>query len=314
MPALKYLSRFDDRELPVPATFYDHYENRSSAAKEQEMEIASHMRDAWDFKIRPDEPDLSQWTDKGYAWHYGKLMTEEQKKIWDAYYDPLNERYKYSKLTEKERAEWKYQRYIKDYLRCVLSIDEGVGRILDLLDKLELTNHTLVVYTSDQGFYLGEHGWFDKRFMYEESFRTPLLMRWPEGIPAGIEDTNLVQNLDFAPTFLDVAGLRVPGDMQGVSLKPLWSGDKEPDWRTGLYYHYYEYPAEHKVKRHYGIRTTRYKLIHFYYDIDAWEFYDLEKDPTELHNQINHPEYQEVIYKLKNELKELQIFYKDSIR
>ena len=216
-------------------------------------------------------------------------------------------------MTEEETAIWKYQRYIKDYLRCIASVDENVGRVLDLLDELNLSENTLVVYTSDQGFYLGEHGWFDKRFMYEESFRTPLLMRMPNMMDGGKIVTSLVQNLDFAPTFLDLAGVEIPGDMQGLSLLPLLKDENSGDLRKSLYYHYYEYPGAHSVKRHYGIRNGQYKLIHFYNDIDAWELYDLKRDPKEMNNLIDVPEYQELIQSLKSELKDLQIQYKDTI-
>jgi arylsulfatase A-like enzyme len=313
MPNLKHLPLFDGEDLPVPDTYFDDYSTRSAAAREQEMEVRTHMRDAWDLKIRPEDPNLDNWKEKNYAWHYGKLMTDDQKAVWDAFYDPRNEEYVMGDMTEKEKAIWKYQRYIKDYLRCIASIDENVGRVLDVLDELNLADNTLVVYTSDQGFYLGEHGWFDKRFMYKESFRMPLLMRYPGIMDGGKINTQLVQNLDFAPTFLDLAGVPVPEDMQGLSLLPLLSKDNPGDLRSALYYHYYEYPGAHAVKRHYGIRTNRYKLIHFYNDIDAWELYDLKNDPNEINNLIDNPNHQEMIQSLKNELKQLQIHYKDTI-
>jgi arylsulfatase A-like enzyme len=304
---------FDGEDLPVPETYFDDYSTRSAAAREQEMEIRTHMRDAWDLKIPPDDPNIDNWDDQLYGWHYGKLMTDEQKTAWDAHYDPLNEVYIRGEMTEKEKAIWKYQRYIKDYLRCIASIDENVGRVLDVLDELNLSENTLVVYTSDQGFYLGEHGWFDKRFMYKESFRMPLLMRFPPMMDGGMINTQLVQNLDFAPTFLDMAGAAIPGDMQGLSLLPLFKEENTADLRSSLYYHYYEYPGAHAVKRHYGIRTDTYKLIHFYNDIDAWELYDLKNDPNEINNLIDNPAYGEMIQSLKKELEELQILYKDTI-
>lgn len=173
---------------------------------------------------------------------------------------------------------------MQDYLATIASVDENVGRLLDYLDDKKLSENTVVVYTSDQGFYLGEHGWFDKRFMYNESFRTPLLIKWPNKIAPGTNEDEMVQNLDFAQTFLEIAGVKAPNDMQGKSLVPLLIGKKEKWDRDAIYYHYYEFPAEHAVKRHYGIATKKYKLIHFYYDIDAWELYDREKDPNELHN------------------------------
>ena len=209
--------------------------------------------------------------------------------------------FKARKLSGKELAEWKYNRYMQDYLACVKSLDDNVARLLKYLDDNGLAENTLVVYTSDQGFYMGEHGWFDKRFMYEESFRTPLLMRFPKAYAAHGKIDGLVQNIDYAPTFLELAGVDVPEDIQGESLVSLAEG-KATDWRDGLYYHYYEYPAEHAVKRHYGIRTDRYKLIHFYNDVDAWELYDLQNDPTEMNNLYEQTEYLELADSLKSEL------------
>ncbi len=214
-------------------------------------------------------------------------------------------------LPEQALKEWKYQRYIKDYLRCVASVDDNVGRLLTYLDEAGLTQNTLVLYTSDQGFYLGDHGWFDKRFMYEESLRMPLLARYPGVIPAGATNDDIVLNLDFAPTFLDLAAIEKPDDMQGESMAPLLSGQTPGDWRTSMYYHYYEYPAVHSVKRHYGVRTKRHKLIHFYYDIDAWELYDLENDPHELSNIYDDPANAALVAELKAELKRLQELYAD---
>ncbi len=311
MPNLKHLDLFMDRDLPVPDTYFDDYSTRSAAAREQEMEIATDMMDAWDFKIKPSDPDPDNWEERGYAWHYGKLMTDAQKKIWDAHYDPLNEAYQHAEMDDRERAIWKYQRYIKDYLRCIVSVDENIGRVLDELDAMGLADNTLIVYTSDQGFYLGEHGWFDKRFMYEESLRTPLLMRFPGRIEPGTVNENLVQNLDFAATFLDITGIS-DGFGQGQSLAPLFNYKNVPRWRDYIYYHYFEYPGAHMVKRHYGIRTERYKLIHFYNDIDAWEFYDLEKDPSELNNAIDNPEYQDIIQSLRETIKQDTYYREDT--
>jgi len=215
-------------------------------------------------------------------------------------------------LSGKALKKWKYQRYIKDYLRCIASVDDNVGRLLDYLDQSGLREDTVVIYTSDQGFYLGDHGWFDKRFMYEQSLRMPFLIRYPAEIKAGRIDDNIILNLDFAPTLLDFAGAEVPEQMQGRSIRPLLRDDAAPDWRDSMYYHYYEYPAVHMVKRHYGVRTRRYKLIHFYYDIDAWELYDLENDPNELNNVIADPKYSDVVKELKAELSRLQTRYGDS--
>ena len=218
---------------------------------------------------------------------------------------------KAAKLEDKELALWKFNRYIKDYLRCIKSVDDGVGEVLDYLDKNGLAENTIVVYTSDQGFYLGEHGWFDKRFMYEESFRTPLLIRYPKEIKSGSVIDKLIQNLDFAPTFLDFAGVDIPGEIQGESFRNIVNG-KSSEWRDAIYYTYYEYPSVHMVKRHYGVRTDRYKLIHFYYDIDEWEMYDLENDPSEMKNIYENPAYADVREDMHQKLEELREKYGDN--
>ncbi|MFC2124793.1 sulfatase [Bacteroidota bacterium] len=311
MPSPNHHQLFRDIDIPVPDTYFDDYDTRSAAAVEQEMEIATHMRDGWDFKINPDDPDI-EWDDRQWKRQYSRMKEGPQHDAWDKYYGPANKVLKEANLEGKELALWKYQRYIKDYLKCIVSIDENVGRVLDYLDNTGLSANTLVVYTSDQGFYLGEHGWFDKRFMYEESLRMPLLMKYPEKIKAGSIINELVQNLDFAPTFLDLAGLNIPDEMQGKSLLPLMYGQAASEWRNSMYYHYYEYPGAHSVKKHYGIRTDRYKLIHFYYDIDAWELYDLQEDPKELNNIIDDPENSKLIKELKNELSQLQKHYNDT--
>ena len=221
-------------------------------------------------------------------------------------------RFANKELPKEDRVKDAYQEYIRTYLSCIAGIDENVGRLLDYLEKNGQLNNTIIVYTSDQGFYMGEHGWFDKRFMYEESMRTPLIMRLPKGFDRRGDITEMVQNIDYAPTFLELAGVEIPSDIQGVSLVPLLKGKQPENWRKALYYHFYEYPAEHMVKRHYGVRTDPYKLIHFYNDIDAWELYDLEKDPAEMHNVINDPAYSEVLADMQAELKKLQIQYNDT--
>ncbi len=212
----------------------------------------------------------------------------------------------------EEKMKWKYQRYIQDYLACVSSVDDNVGRVLDYLDESGLTENTIVIYTSDQGFYLGEHRWFDKRFIYDESFKTPLLIRWPHEIKPGTTNEEMVQNLDFAQTFLEAAQIEAPKDMQGESLIPLLKGQNDAWTRDAVYYHYYEYPGSHIVKRHYGIVTKEFKLAHFYYDVDEWELYDRKNDPQELNNVFDDPAYALTIDKLKTELDELRIKYKDS--
>jgi arylsulfatase A-like enzyme len=238
-------------------------------------------------------------------------FTPEQREAWLKAYTPKNDAMRAQKPKGKELALWKFNRYIKDYLRTIQSVDDGVGEVLDYLDQEGLTENTLVIYTSDQGFYLGEHGWFDKRFMYEESLRTPLLIRYPKEIKAGIKIDKMVQNLDLAPTFLDYAGVEASTDLQGVSFRDLVS-EKTTSWRDAIYYTYYEYPSVHMVKRHYGVRTERYKLMHFYYDIDEWELYDLEEDPSEMNNRYDDPQYADIQQKLHQKLEELRVYYGDS--
>ena len=303
-----------NHQYPVPDTYFDDYEGRGQAAKQAEMRVAEHMGPSWDLKVQPPEPLNIKEGDgrtNNYRWTY-KSMSEEQRLAWDAVYDTVTQAYHHASLKGREMDIWKYQRYMQDYLACVQEVDNNLGRILDYLDENNLTENTLVVYTSDQGFYLGEHGWFDKRFMYEESFHTPLIIRWPKVIAAGEVNDDFVMNLDFASTFLQAAGVNVLQDMQGESFLPILKGESPENWRESMYYHYYEYPGAHSVKRHYGIKTKDYKLIHFYYDIDEWELYDLQKDPKEMNNVINKPEYAEIVDQMKNQLKGLQNQYGDS--
>jgi len=305
-PAPKYLTLYDDTTFIPPANFFDDYEGRGTAAHTQEMEVAKHAQWGQDFKLLVDPDGNPTGFDKQLA-----RFTPEQRKKWMDAYEPKNKAFIEAKLSGKELAIWKYNRYIKDYLRCVKSVDDGVGEVLDYLDKNGLAHNTIVVYTSDQGFYLGEHGWFDKRFMYEESLRTPILMRYPKEIKPGTVVDKLIQNLDFAPTFLDYAGIAIPDDIQGKSFRKIVSVESTA-WRDAIYYTYYEYPAVHMVKRHYGIRTDRYKLIHFYYDVDEWELYDLEKDPQEMHSVYNDAEYREVKSLMHKKLEEVRKQYGDS--
>lgn len=236
-----------------------------------------------------------------------KRMDKDQRAAWDAHYDKVIADFKAADLEGNELAEWKYRQYMRDYLRVITSVDRNIGQVLDYLETNGLLESTVIVYTSDQGFYMGEHGWFDKRFMYEESFRTPLLVRFPGGKKGDINQ--LVQNIDYAPTFLDIVGVEIPDDIHGKSLLPLLEDEKIDHWRESLYYHFYEYPSEHSVKRHYGVRTDRYKLIHFYNDIDAWELYDLEKDPSEMKNLYGQKGTHKITAKLKRELERLRKQY-----
>lgn len=297
MPDVKYRNLYNDVEFPIPSTFYDDYATRGKAAKEQTMTIYEDMTLESDLKVG----QLNGW---GVLWR----LTPEQKAPLIEAFTEQNAAYLEGRLSEKERDEWMFQRYLRDYLRCIKSVDDSVGEILDYLDENGLAENTIVVYTSDQGFYMGEHGWYDKRFMYEESFRTPLLIRYPEVIPAGSECTELVQNIDYAPTYLDAAGLRKEKDMVGMSLIPLF--DAEPvKWRDYLYYHYYDYPAWHMVSRQDGVTDGRYKLIHFY-PTDAeptaentyYELYDILCDPMELNNVYGKPGYEEIFKRLEKRL------------
>ena len=298
--------------FPLPGTFWDDYEGRPAAAG-QDMRIA----DMWlslDLKLQQEYYGTETGTGgndnwdptDGWANDYGR-MTDEQKAAWDAHYDPIGEAFRASRPTSRALAEWKYQRYMRDYLGSVAAIDEGVGRLLDYLDEAGLAENTIVVYTSDQGFYLGEHGWYDKRFMYEESLRTPLVVRFPAAFAAGQVNDDLVLNLDVPPTLLDLAGVEIPADMQGRSLRPLMNESHSADWRDAIYYRYYEYPhGWHKVRPHYGVRTDRYKLIHFEGDMDVWELFDLQTDPNELDNLYGRDDYDAVQEALHARLSELQ--------
>ncbi len=305
LPELKYLREYEDKVFPMPETFNDDYAGRPAAAA-QEMHIVKDMDIVYDTKIY--RPEIQSRYKGGYEGVLS-LLNPDERAIYDAVYDSIAAQFIKENPQGEALAQWKFQRYMRDYAKVVKTLDDNVGRVLDYLEEKGMLENTLVVYTSDQGFYMGEHGWFDKRFMYEESMRTPLVMRLPDGLKAKGDIPQMVQNIDYAPTFLDIAGATIPDDIQGISLLPLLRGEQPADWRTSLYYHFYEYPAEHMVKRHYGVRTERYKLIHFYNDIDVWELYDLQTDPNELHNLYGQPGYDEVTQQLHQELKKLQEQY-----
>lgn len=305
------LALFEDTNFPVPETFYDDYAGRPAAAA-QEMSIDKDLDIIYDLKMLNDTVNTRL---KGAYLSIIGRMDSAQRAAFDAHYQPIIDDFYKNRRTGKELAEWKFQRYMRDYMKVVKSLDDNVGRVLDYLEEHDMLDNTLVVYTSDQGFYMGEHGWFDKRFMYEESMRTPLVMLLPEGLERRGDVPEMVQNIDYAPTFLELAGVEVPEDMQGVSLMPLLRDKKGPDqWRDNLYYHYHEYPAEHAVKRHYGVRDDRYKLMHFYNDIDVWELYDLKEDPNEMNNIYGKPGTEEVTARMMQKLKEAQEQYDDPIR
>ncbi len=304
-PGPKHLNMYDDVTIPEPSNLFDDYANRSSSLKKNEMSIAGHLIYPYDLKLTGSK--RKDALGRNFANPELKRMTPEQKQRWMEAYGPKNEAFAKAELKGKELVRWKYQRYVKDYLRCVASVDDNVGRLLDYLDSNGLAENTLVIYSSDQGFYLGEHGWYDKRWMYEESFRMPFLARWPGVIKAGSRSSRLAQNIDFAPTFLSATNQSVPDDMQGVSLLPLLEGKKPSGWRKSIYYHYYE-KGEHNVPRHYGVRTERYKLIH-YYDLGEWELFDLENDPREMKSLYADPAYESVREELLAELRKLEKQY-----
>jgi arylsulfatase A-like enzyme len=313
LPAQRHYTTYTQKSFPLPETLFDTYETRGAAAKTAEMGILKEMQLRYDNKLTQAVTNELKVEDK-YKWSPLDRMTPEQRKAWDATYGPISEQFKkdYPSMNDSTLTVWKYQRYMQDYLATIAAVDENVGRLLDYMDETGLDENTLVVYTSDQGFYLGEHGWFDKRFMYNESFKTPLLIKWPNVITPGTTATEMVQNLDFAQTFLEVAGVVPNEDMQGESLVPLLKGEKEKWDRDAVYYHYYEYPAVHAVKRHYGIATEKYKLMHFYYDVDEWELYDRKNDPQEVNNVYDDPANAAIVKELKEKLEKLRVKYKDS--
>ena len=319
-PRADKFKEYTQKTFPLPETLFDDYSNRGTAAKTAEMNLLHHMQYSHDSKIWPKTLEAmgdvqpvveGSQADVNNEFNRGN---EEQKSQYKPIIDAINQDFmeKWPTMTDKEKMIWKYQRYMQDYLGSISSVDDNVGRVLDYLDNNGLAENTIVVYTSDQGFYLGEHGWFDKRFIYDESFKTPLLIRWPNEIKPGTTEEEMVQNLDFAQTFLEAAQIKAPDDMQGESLMPLLKGQSDKWNRDAVYYHYYEYPSVHMVKRHYGIVTKEYKLAHFYYDVDEWELYDRIKDPKELNNVYDDPDYADVVTKLKKELEALRVKYKDS--
>ncbi len=311
MPALRHLDLYDDMTMPEPDTLFDKWEDNAPAAKFQEMEIDRHMNLAYDLFL--DLPSTSnnphtRSLDKSAAVNM-KRFSPEQLKQWKAGFGDEDRAFHAANLEGEDLVRWKYQRYAKNYLRCIKGVDESVERLTKTLEALDLDDNTIVIYCSDQGFYVGDHGWYDKRWMYEESLKMPLIVKWPGTVKPGSRDTHLVQNLDYAETFLEIAGASIPEDMQGKSLVPLLRGE-QPEWRDKIYYHYYEYPSVHMVPRHYGIRTERYKLMCFYH-FDEWEFYDLETDPDELTNLYNDPAYADKIAEMKAKLTEIREKYED---
>ena len=319
-PRADKFKEFTKKTFPEPATLFDDYVNRGTAAKTAEMNLLKHMHYKHDSKIRPEtlaemndvSPLVEEFKD-GFYLPYGRA-NEGQRALYEPILDSINQDFKenWPQMSDEEKMKWKYQRYMQDYLGTISSVDDNVGRVLDYLEKSGLAENTIVIYTSDQGFYLGEHGWFDKRFIYDESFKTPFMVRWPGKVKAGSVNSQMVQNLDYAQTLLEAAKIDAPLDMQGESILPLLVGEEDAWNREAVYYHYYEYPGFHMVKRHYGIVNQDYKLVHFYDDIDEWELYDRNKDPQELNNVYQDPAYSEIVSELKIELVKLREKYQDS--
>ncbi|MGQ0539680.1 MAG: sulfatase family protein [Gemmatimonadaceae bacterium] len=289
-PGPGQLGQYSEGRIPEPATLFDDWAGRASPARGQEMTIANHL----------DENDLKLVAPGD--------LTPAQRAAWDAAYSAANAAFHQAGLTGDSLVRWKYQRYIADYLRTVASIDENLGRVLAYLDSSGLARNTVVIYSSDQGFFLGDHGWFDKRWMYEESLRTPLLIRWPGVVRPASLNADLVQNLDYAQTMLEMAQVPIPRAMQGRSLVPLLRGRTPRDWRDAIYYQYFEYPSWHMVRRHYGVRTQRYKLIH-YYEVNEWELFDLQRDPRELRSVYADAAYRPVVQRMKGRLRALRQEY-----
>ena len=290
-PDKKYENLWENQDIPLPETFYDDYKGREKTAGDTNMTMDFFNRR--DMKMTPPDSlspkEKEKWLD--YGNNPGEIVSPNEN------------------LKGNALKEWKYQKYIKDYLATIKSVDDNIGRVLTYLKENGLEDNTIVIYSSDQGFYLGDHGWFDKRFMYEESLRMPFLIRYPNKIKPKTIVSDIVSNIDFAPTLLDMAGVVIPKEVQGKSFFNNLKGHTAKNWRQSMYYHYYEYPFWHHVQPHYGIRTTRYKLIHFYYDVDVWELYDLKNDPSELNNLISSKEYAPLIKKLKKQLNELKTGY-----
>jgi arylsulfatase A-like enzyme len=312
LPGPDHLDDYRDRDLPEPSSlFYDH-SGLATPASEQDMEIENTMSWGWDLKV-PEHPETRE-TSEGWEQVIDRndLTADQLDRIKQAYAEANQDLYdEFGQMSSEEKLRWKYQRYVKDYLRTIRGLDDGVGRVMDYLEREGLLDNTVVVYAGDQGFFLGENGWFDKRWMYEESMRQPLVVHWPEGIEPGSVSEQLVQNIDIAPTILDLAGAEIPDDMQGRSLKPLLTGDDPGTWRDAVYYQYFEGPpAVHSVAQHYGVRTDRYTLVH-YPNHDEWELFDLEEDPEQLNSVYGDPDYADVQDRLTERLSELQDQHED---
>ncbi|MCX2478163.1 sulfatase [Pedobacter sp. MC2016-15] len=336
-PDLPDLGAYDDITFPLPSTFYDSYETRL-AAKDQDMTIDKTMVLTDDLKVHADydlsaeelkqerealikklfgnsRPTAAQEKaiDKILKGGMYRRFNPEQKRVFSAYYNKITADFDEKKLKGKALVEWKFQRYMKDYLATANSLDRNIGKLLDYLDQTGLAENTVVIYASDNGFYLGEHGWFDKRFIYEESLHVPLVVRYPKVVKAGSVVNGIVLNNDWGPTVLDIAGLQTPAAMQGRSFLPLLKDEATAkDWRKDAYYHYYEFPRPHHVHPHFGIRSDRYTLARFYGEINSWELFDLQKDPQQLHNIYGTKAAEAITADLKLRLKKLIGQYEDT--
>ncbi len=333
MPAQRHLGIFNDTTFPLPSTLLDDHEGKGRAEKEQLMAISKDMWLDWDLKVASPEQLAGDYNDthaadvnaaevqranqsteslNQYRAAYDR-MTDQEKARWEEAYKQRNAEAQLP-MEGDEFTIWKYQQYMRDYMATLLSVDENVGRLLAYLESIGELDNTIILYTSDQGFFLGEYGWFDKRMMYEECHRMPLLVRYPKSIEAGTTSSALTMNIDFAPTFLDMAGVEVPEDMQGTSIKPVLEnrGEVPEDWRKAVYYHYYEYPSWHMVKRHYGVRTDKYKLIHFYNDVDEWRLFDMQSPEGETRNLYGNPAYKAIQNEMMMVLDEALVTFDDS--
>ncbi|WP_438988984.1 sulfatase family protein [Polaribacter sp.] len=293
-PDKKYEDLWENVEMPYPTTFNDDYKGRELTAGDTEMTMDYFSRR--DMKLETPKELQKDW---------------RKRLSWEFYGSKPGEIVKPKEMSADEGKKWRYQKYIKDYLACVKSVDDNIGRVLNYLKQNNLEENTIVVLTSDQGFYLGDHGFFDKRFIYEESLRMPFIVKYPKKIKAGSVNDDIITNIDFAPTLIELADIKMTQKVQGESFKPILFGNTPRNWEQAMYYHYYEFPFWHHVQPHYGIRTQKYTLAHFYYNIDVWELYDLEKDPNQMHNIIAAPQYTNIIADLKSQLKTLMEKYEN---
>jgi arylsulfatase A-like enzyme len=310
-PPIRHLNKYADQDIPEPKTLFDDYSGKNVGARTAQMRVSRDLFPAYDLKL----PVTGKGILDNAAGQQLKQLTPDQRTAWDEAFGPRNAEFEQLNLKGDDLTRWNFQRYIKNYLRNVDGLDDSVGKVRDFLSQNDLEKNTIVIYSSDQGFFLGDHGWYDKRWMYEESLRTPLIVHWPGVTSPGSTCDSLVQNIDMAPTFLEMAGRNVPESMHGESLVPLLQGETPDDWRDAIYYHYQmEEPntrTAHRVARHYGIRTAKHKLIYFY-DLKTWELYDLDIDPTESRNQYDRPEYLAITNRLKQQLQKLRTRFADT--